>query len=125
MNKRSAEGFAKAIDHFQKAIDRDPEYALAFTGLADAHNLLATYELVSPNEAFREARRAAQAALRIDEMLAEAHVSLGAVQAFYDWDMDSAQKSYERAIELNPAYPTAYHWYAFAFLSPGDLPGDI
>ncbi|MCH9033104.1 MAG: protein kinase, partial [Planctomycetes bacterium] len=124
-NKRSAEGFAKALEHFQKAIDHDPEYALAYAGLADTHILLAMFELVLPNEAFREARRAAQAALRIDEMLAEAHVSLGAVQCFFDWDMDSAQKSFERAIELNPAYPTAYHWYAFVFLARGDLPGAI
>ncbi|MEE8593845.1 MAG: tetratricopeptide repeat protein, partial [Candidatus Bipolaricaulota bacterium] len=125
LNKRSAEGFAKAIDHFQKAIDHDPEYALAFAGLADTHILLAMHELVLPNEAFREARRAAQAALRIDEMLAEAHVSLGAVQCFFDWDTDSAQESFDRAIELNPAYPTAYHWYAVVLLARGDLPRAI
>ncbi len=94
-------------------------------GLADTHSLRGVYNLVAPIDAFREARRAAQAALRIDETLAEAHVSLGGVQTFFDWDTESAEASFRRAIELNPNYPTAHHWYAHALLFRGDLAAAI
>jgi TolB-like protein/Flp pilus assembly protein TadD len=124
-NMRSAEGFNRAIEYFQEAIDHDSNYALALSGMADTHILRGIYQLVAPSDAVREARMAAQAALRADESLAEAHVSLGGVQVFYDWDWASAQRSFKRAIELNPNYAAAYHWDAYVHLGKGDLYGAL
>jgi tetratricopeptide (TPR) repeat protein len=102
----------RAIDHFQQAIDLDSNYALAFAGLADSYNLLASYSTLPPSEAFKVAKEAAIRALEIDPSLAEAHVSLAATRTWYDWDWEGAELEYKRALELNPSYATAYQWYA-------------
>ena len=111
-NLRTEEGLKKGIEYFQQAIEKDPGYALAYVGLADSYGTVATWNVKAPNEAYPRARAAASKALEIDEALAEAHASLGAVREEYDWDWLGAEKEFKRAIELNPGYATAHQWYA-------------
>ncbi len=111
-NKRSLEGMQKAISYFQQAIDRDPAYALAYAGLADAYNLGDDWGSTPPGQSFPRARAAALKALELDDSLAEAHTSLAFVKANYDWDFAGAEKEFQRAIALNPNYATAHQWYA-------------
>lgn len=111
-NKRTEEGYQKCLEYFQKAIETDPTYALAYTGIADCYNLLGYYGFLPPKEAFPEAKRAAEKALEMDETLAEAHTSLAWVRWHYDWDWEGAEREFKRALELNPSYATAHHWYS-------------
>jgi TolB-like protein len=111
-NKRTEEGFRKAIEYYQRAIALDPNYALAYTGLADAYHLLGDYSYLSPKEAFPQAAAAAQKALERDETLAEAHTALAYAKFLYEWDWPGAEASFKRALDLNPRYPTAHQWYA-------------
>ena len=110
-NRRAEEGIRQAIVHFQEAIHRDPSYALAYSGLADSYSLLGLY-YASPRTALPQARDAAERALELDDTLSEAHVSLAWVKTFYDRDHADAEREFQRAIQLNPTYPTAYHWYS-------------
>jgi tetratricopeptide (TPR) repeat protein len=112
-NRRTPDDIGKAIEHFDKALSVDPSYALAYAGLADCHNLLGSmqYAVLPPLEAMPRARKAAEKALEIDEELAEAHVSLGHVKLFFDWDLKAAEHEFKRAIDLNPNYATAHQWY--------------
>jgi len=112
INKRSQEGFQKAIEFFNQAIEKDPNYARAYAGLADCYALLGTYALLEPNEGFPKAKAAAMKALALDQQLSEAHTSLANILTSYDWDFASAEKEFKRAIELNPNYPTAHQWYS-------------
>ncbi|MEK6571970.1 MAG: protein kinase [Bacteroidota bacterium] len=116
-NKRTAEGFNKAIVHFEQALAEDPKYALAYAGLADTYNLLGAYGLHPPEEAYPRAKTAATKALEIDDTLAEAHTSLASVKVSYDWDWLGGEKEFKRAIELNPNYATAHHLYAIGCLN--------
>ena len=120
-NKRSAEGFKKAIDYFNKAIDQDPTYAPAYAGLADSYALSGDWEyaLLPPSEAYPKAKAAATKALQLDNNLGEAHVSLAFSLGAYDWDWDSAGREYRRGIELNPGYATGHHWYAWHLTTLG------
>ncbi len=111
-NKRTEEGYQKSLEYFQEAIEKDPAYALAYTGIADYYNLLGYYDYLPPKEAFPKAKAAAEKALEMDETLAEAHNSLAMVKENYDWDWKGAEREYRRAIELNPSYATAHQWYA-------------
>jgi TolB-like protein/Flp pilus assembly protein TadD len=111
-NKRSAEGLKEAIDYFKQAIALDASYALAYAGLADCYGLLSNYDVTSPQSTMLNAKAAALRALEIDYTLAEAHVSLGLVHKDYDWDFEEADREFKLAIDLNPGYSTAYHWYA-------------
>ncbi len=111
-NKRTDDGFEQAIQYFQQAIAKDPNYAQAYAGLADSYILLAAYSGGPPAEPMRKARAAATKALYLDEGLAEAHTSLALITENYDWDWPAAEKEYRRAIELDPNYATAYQWYA-------------
>ncbi len=111
-NKRSPEGFRQAIQSFQDAIDKDPNYARAYAGLADSYALMSTYGLASPKEIIPKARAAAQQALQIDDSLAEAHNSLALIAETFDWDWQAAENHFRRAIELDPNYATAHQWYA-------------
>jgi TolB-like protein/DNA-binding winged helix-turn-helix (wHTH) protein/Tfp pilus assembly protein PilF len=115
-NQRTADGFEKALRYYQAAIDKDPNYGPAYAGLADTYLLLGGYEFHSQNEVIPKARAAAQKALKI-ENLSEAHASLGLIAENYDWDWPSAEKEFRLAIELNPSYSTAHHWYGEAFLA--------
>jgi TolB-like protein/Flp pilus assembly protein TadD len=112
-NKRTGEGFQLAIEHFERAIELDPDYALAYCGLADCYNLLPFYGDAHPGEAHPKARAAALAALELDDSLAEAHTSYAFVESWYDWDWSLAEAAFERAIALNPSYAKAHHWYAW------------
>ena len=111
-NKRTPQGFERAIECFQQAIARDPQYARAYAGLADSYALLGGYTLSPQTEFMPKARAAALRALQIDERLPEAHTALALIVQNYDWDWQTAEKEYRRAIELNPNYATAHHWYA-------------
>ena len=112
-NKRSEEGFKKAIEYFNQAIDADPNYALAYAGIADCYALLGFHGwgVLPPAEAVPKAKAAAEKALQIDETLAEAHASLAYAKDEYDWDVAGAEKEYMRSIELNSNYATAHQWY--------------
>ncbi|HEY3204735.1 MAG TPA: protein kinase [Thermoanaerobaculia bacterium] len=116
-NKKTAEGFQKAREYFEGAIAKEPTYAAAYAGLADTYSGLGYYVL-APREAMPKARAAALKALELDDTLAEAHASLGNVRHNFDWDWTGAEKSFRRAIELNPGYATAHQWYS---LHLGDL----
>jgi tetratricopeptide (TPR) repeat protein len=93
-------------------VERDPSYALAYAGLADAHNKLGAWNAAAPRESFPAAREAAAAALRLDEGLAEAHTQMAVVKFLYDWDFAGAEAEFRRAIELNRSYSDAHQWYA-------------
>jgi serine/threonine-protein kinase len=116
--KRTEEDLNKGIEFFNQAIDIDPDYALAYSGLADSHIMLGTYGALAPKKTMPKAEKAALNALRIDESLAEAHASLGCFRAIYNWDWSTAEQDFRRAIELNPSYATAHHWYAINCLAP-------
>jgi tetratricopeptide (TPR) repeat protein len=120
-NKRTEEGFNNGIDFFQRAIEKDPTYALAYSGLADCYSFLAIYGIVPPKEDFPKAKEAAAKALEIDNTLAEAHTSLGIIKAFYDWDLTGAEGEYQRAIVLNPSYATAHQYYSITLWLTGRL----
>ncbi len=111
-NQRTSDGFHHAIDYFQQAVAKDPSYARAYAGLADSYALLSGYSTAPQTEFMPKARAAALKALELDENLAEAHTSLALITEIYDWDWQTAEKEYRRAIELNPNYATAHHWFA-------------
>ena len=111
-NKRTAAGFQQAIEYFQQATASDPNYALAYAGLANSYTLLTGYSSASSTLYMPQARAAALRALELDEQLAEAHTALALIVQNHDWDWQTAGKEYRRAIELNPNYATAHHWYA-------------
>ena len=121
-NKRTVEGFQRAIDYFQQAIIKDPSYARAYAGLADSYALISGYIGVPQAEFMPKARAAALRALELDDSLPEAHAALALIVQDYDSDWQTAGKEYRRAIELNPNYATAHHWYAehLAFLGRFD-----
>jgi TolB-like protein/DNA-binding winged helix-turn-helix (wHTH) protein/Tfp pilus assembly protein PilF len=114
-NKRTADGLKVALAYFNEAIDEDPKYAQAYSGLADTYALLGDwqYAVMTPKEAFPKAKAAAIKALELDSALGEAHNSLAFCFDAFDWDLDSAEKEFRQAIELNPGYATAHHWYAW------------
>ncbi len=118
-NKRTEESFQKAIDYFRQAIEIDPRYALAYTGLADSYSFLSGQGIRPPHEAFPLARDAATHAIEIDDSLSEAHTSLAYVKLYYDWDWSGAEREYARAIELNPNYATPHHGYAYLLVAMG------
>jgi serine/threonine-protein kinase len=119
LGKRTEEGFKRAIEHFNEAIDLDPNYALAFAGLADSFNLIERYGIMPAREVMPKAKAAATRALELDDTLAEAHASLGLTLAYYDWDWVGSESEFKRAMELNPKYETAHHWYGFTLGQTG------
>lgn len=120
-NKRTEQGLKKGIEFFNQAIEEDPLYALAYVGLADSYNMLATYNLSQPHAVLSRAKAAAESALAIDNQLAEAHTSLAKVRADYDWDWRAAEQEFKRSLELNPNYATAHHWYALHLMAMGQF----
>jgi len=114
-NKRTAEGLKVALAYFNQAIEQDPKYAQAYSGLADTYALLGDwqYAAMTPKEAFPKAKAAAIKALELDSQLGEAHNSLAFVLDGFDWDLNSGGNEFRRAIELAPGYATAHHWYAW------------
>lgn len=116
-NKRTKEGIEKGISYFRQALDTDPAYALAWSGLADSYIALTFYQYAAPREAMPKAKAAAARALEIDESLAEAHITLAHVAANFDWDWAASEKKFKRGIELNPNYSTGHQWYAIHYLT--------
>jgi TolB-like protein/DNA-binding winged helix-turn-helix (wHTH) protein/Tfp pilus assembly protein PilF len=114
-NKRTPDGLKKAVDYFNQAIAIDPNYAVAYSGLADTYALLGDWEfaVMTPKEAMPKAISAARKALALDDTLGEAHASLAFCLEGFDWDFTAAGREFQRAIELNPGYATAHHWYAW------------
>ena len=113
-NKRTEAALKQCVNYFEQAIEIDPDYMLAYCGLADAYALLgiAEYGALPPMEVMPKAKAAAVKALEIDNTLAEAQTTVAHVKAFFDWDFTGADKEFNRAIELNPNYPFSHHWYA-------------
>jgi serine/threonine protein kinase/Tfp pilus assembly protein PilF len=110
-NKRTEEELNKAIEYFKQSIEKDPNYALAYVGLADAYLVLPEYGRMAPSVAAPRTKEALTKALDIDPDLAEAHASLGLMKQSFEWDWVGAEKEYRRASELNSNYPTTHHWY--------------
>ena len=117
--KTTGLGLNKGVEYFQQAISKDPRYALAYDGLADSYISLAVYGFSPPQEAYPRAKEAALKSLEIDVTLAEAHASLARIKAEYDWDWSGAESEFQRAIELNPNYPTAYQMYGLILSTMG------
>src|SRR5437879_10950912 len=117
-NKRSPEGFKKCIQYFQEAIDRDPGYASAYAGLADSYSVMSGFGVLPPRATLPRASAAALKALELDDTLAEAHTTLAGVLAAYDLDWPAAEREFRRALQLNPRYASAHHWYDLRYLAP-------
>lgn len=115
-NKRTAEGLKLAIVHFQRAIDLDPNYALAYSGMADTYNVLGYYNIQDPRDAYPRALAAARRVLEIDDGIAEAHASLGYALLFFERAYEDAAAELQRAISLKPSYATAHQWYGWYLL---------
>jgi TolB-like protein/Tfp pilus assembly protein PilF len=112
-NKRNEEGLQRAKEYFEQAIEKEPAYALAYSGLADTYFYRGyTFGRMPPKDAMPKARAAARKALELDDSLAEPHVSLGLVKLFFEWDWPGAEREFEIAVELNPNYATSHHAYA-------------
>jgi eukaryotic-like serine/threonine-protein kinase len=120
-NRRSEEGFHRAIEYFSGALEKDPNYALAYAGLADCYNNLGAFNYVRPRDAYPRGKAAATKALELDEELAEAHASLARNKIAFDWDWSGARREFERALELNPNYGTAHYWYSYYYFAMGRL----
>ncbi len=121
MDRQSEAAIHESIDAFSQAVKRDPQFAPAYAGLADAYNELAQFGYIPPKEGMDQARRAAERALDVDPSLAEGHVSLAAVIEAYDWNWAAAEHEYRRALELNPELPEAHLWYGMFLRDQGRL----
>jgi serine/threonine-protein kinase len=120
-NRRTRQDIEKAVECFEAAIAEDPQYALAYSGLADCYALQVDYRAIPAAEGMERAKVEARKALELDDTLAEAHTSLAWVTFIYDWDWDAAAREYRRAIELNPRYATARQWHAWLLVVRGRL----
>ncbi len=116
-NQRTAKALRKGIESFEEAIRLDDEYALAYAGLADCYCLASIYGAAPPKAVMPRAKAAALKALDLDDGLAEAHTSLAAALVWFDWDWEASEREFKRAIELNPHYAVAHHWYGSVLLA--------
>jgi TolB-like protein len=117
-NRRTEQAVKRAAEYFQEALDKDPAYALAWAGLADCYVVYSAYSVLPPRESIPKAKEAARKALALDETLAEPHAALAYGETIYDWDWQSAEREFKRAIELNPNYATARQWYSRHWTRP-------
>jgi len=117
-NKRSSDSLKQAVAFYQQAIEKDPGYALAYSGLAETYVLFPPYSVASPEESYPKAKAAALRALELDDSLAEAHAALGLYLTTFERNRSEGEKEVRRAIELNPKYATAHHWLAIEILAP-------
>jgi tetratricopeptide (TPR) repeat protein len=120
-NRRTGETLQRAAEYFQQAIDIDPNYALAWAGLADCYAVYTFYDVLAPRQAAPRAKEAASKALALDDALVEPRAALAYVKALYDWDWPGAEREFQRVIELNPNYATALYWYAVFLQATGPL----
>jgi DNA-binding winged helix-turn-helix (wHTH) protein/tetratricopeptide (TPR) repeat protein len=111
-NQRTIEGLRKGLTCFEQAVDLDPQYAPAWTGIADSWNILVEYDFISAPEGYPKAKKAVLRALDLDANLAEAHATLATIKAYYEWDWVGAERSFQQAIALQPDYAPAHQWYA-------------
>jgi len=118
-NKRTADGTESALEYFEKAIEKDSEFALAYAGMADCFIILPFYGNFLPRDEYPKALEAASTALEIDESLAEAHTSLAYLKGFYEWNWPEAEKEFKTAIKLNPNYANGHHWYGLLLSAQG------
>jgi serine/threonine-protein kinase len=118
LNQRTEEGLRKAVEFFERAIGESAQYAQAYSGLADAYSLLGHYGVLAPADVWTKAASSAASAVLQDDHSAEAHTSLAHVKSTQDWDWPGAEREFQRAIALDPRYPTARHWYAVSCLAP-------
>ena len=119
-NERSRDALEKAIKYFEEAIRRDPRFALAYSGLTDSYIVLVGHGYLPPSEGYPKAKEAARKALELDETLAEAHTSLGSILS-HEWDWAAAEREFTKAVEANPNYATAHHWYSIHLMTVGRL----
>ena len=115
-NKRTPDGIKQAIEQFQQSIERDPNFALGYAGLADSYIAMTFYNFAAPHETMPKAKESALKAMALDDTAAEPHASLGNVLVNYDWNWAAAEKAFKRSIELKPDYATAHEWYAIHYL---------
>jgi TolB-like protein/Tfp pilus assembly protein PilF len=120
-NRRTAGDLRKAIDYYERAIARDPQFARAHAALAEAYAVLPEYSTVLPLSAYAKARASATRALALDSSLAEAYTALADVQMMHDWDWAASKRTFQRAIALNPSYAPAHTWYGLLLLLTGSL----
>src|SRR6266542_1718150 len=120
-NKRTVDSLQKALVYFQQAIRLDPNYSLAYVGLADTYTLLSFFTLAAPSDAFPKAKAAAERALTIDNTLAEAYTALGQYKAYYEWDWNGAEDEFQKGIALNPNYPLLHHWRSLNLIAMGRM----
>jgi DNA-binding SARP family transcriptional activator/TolB-like protein/Tfp pilus assembly protein PilF len=118
-NRRGRGGLLQSIQFFNQALDIEPSFALAHSGMADAYVQLGYGSLLRPDDAFPKAREAARRALSYDSTLAEPHATLGYVHMYYDWDWPAAEREFQRALALNPGYATAHEWYGLYLTAMG------
>jgi TolB-like protein/Flp pilus assembly protein TadD len=118
LNQRTEDALRKAVDFFEKAIVEDAQFAPAYSGLSDAFGLLGHYGVLGPADVWTKTASSAASAVMLDGNSAEAHTSLAHVKSTQDWDWSGAEREFQRAIGLNPRYPTAHHWYAMSCLAP-------
>jgi serine/threonine-protein kinase len=116
-NQRTAKSLKRAVESFEEAIELDDSYALAYAGLADCYCLVSIYGAAPPKAVMPRAKAVATKALEIDDGLAEAHTSLAAALVWFDWDWEASEREFKRAIELNPSYAVAHHWYGSVLLA--------
>jgi TolB-like protein/DNA-binding winged helix-turn-helix (wHTH) protein/Flp pilus assembly protein TadD len=123
LNKRTGDGLTRAIGYFRQAIEIDPAYAAAHSGLADSFALAGDwkYAVLPPQDAFPRARAAATKALALDDSLSEAHASLALAYDLYGWDWQAADREFQRAIQLNPGYAPAHQWYSWHLIMQGRI----
>jgi serine/threonine protein kinase/Tfp pilus assembly protein PilF len=119
-NKRTAEGFNKAIELFNQSIEEDPTYALAYVGLSDCYAVLGEYGVLPAKDSIPKAKAAVIKALEIDDQLAGAHAALGNIKMTYEWDWEGAKEQYERALAIDPNYASTHHFYAYYHLTIGN-----
>jgi TolB-like protein/Tfp pilus assembly protein PilF len=118
-NRRTKDALEKAIGYFKQAIEKDPDYASAYFGLADAYGILHHYGLIPFEEAYPNARKAVLRALELDDSLAGAHTSMAEIKRTFENDPEGAEREFRRAIDLNPGYATAHHWYSMMLVDAG------
>jgi TolB-like protein/DNA-binding winged helix-turn-helix (wHTH) protein/Flp pilus assembly protein TadD len=126
-NKRTPNGIMRSLEYFESAAERDPTNSLVYAGIADSYIVLGSgqFGLMSPKEAMLKAEEAAKHALQLNSGLAEAHTTLGYLRFYFDWDPQGAEREFQEAIELNPSYATAHHWYALSLNAMGRFPEAI
>ncbi|MBS1787084.1 MAG: tetratricopeptide repeat protein, partial [Acidobacteria bacterium] len=113
LNRLTDDGIRKSLDYFQQAVEKDPSFAMAYAGVADSYNALAGFNVLPPKDVYPKARLAADTALKLDDLLAQAHTSLAMIKLAYDWDWPGAEREFKRALEISPSDSEAHYQYGY------------